>query len=100
MDTGSQVVGLAAVANEEVLLQAEVHLRTDIKQKLDQRRKSSTHPAEPKDEIPPGAFCELSPESRVAAALPARISGGNAGSRPLGGDRVARPTGQRGDRKL
>ena len=40
VDTGSQVVGLAAVANEEVLLQAEVHLRTDIKQKLDQRRKS------------------------------------------------------------
>ncbi len=40
VDTGAQAVGLAAVANEEVLLQAEVHLRTDIKQKLDQRRKS------------------------------------------------------------
>jgi 5-methylcytosine-specific restriction endonuclease McrA len=38
VDTGSQVVGIAAVANEEVVLQAEVHLRTGITQKLDQRR--------------------------------------------------------------
>ncbi len=38
VDTGSQTVGVAALANEEVLLQAEVHLRLDVKQKLDRRR--------------------------------------------------------------
>jgi len=37
IDTGSQTVGVAAIANEEVLLQADVHLRTDVKQKMDQR---------------------------------------------------------------
>jgi hypothetical protein len=38
VDTGSKVVGLAALANGEVLLQAEVHLRTAISEKLAQRR--------------------------------------------------------------
>lgn len=38
IDTGSQTVGIAAITNGEVVLQAEVHLRTDIKGKLDQRR--------------------------------------------------------------
>ena len=38
VDTGSQTVGVAALANQEVLLQAEVHLRLDVKQKVDQRR--------------------------------------------------------------
>ena len=38
VDTGSQAVGLAALANGEVLVQAEVHLRTDISVKLAQRR--------------------------------------------------------------
>ncbi|MGZ3645993.1 MAG: RNA-guided endonuclease IscB [Ktedonobacteraceae bacterium] len=38
VDTGSQAVGLAALANGEVLVQAEVHLRTDISEKLAQRR--------------------------------------------------------------
>src|SRR6266852_1917744 len=38
VDTGSHTVGIAAIANREVLLQAEVHLRTDISRKLTQRR--------------------------------------------------------------
>ena len=38
IDTGSQALGLAALAKGEVLLQAEVHLRTDISEKLAQRR--------------------------------------------------------------
>jgi hypothetical protein len=38
VDTGSKAVGLAALANGEVLLQAEVHLRTDISENLAQRR--------------------------------------------------------------
>ena len=38
VDTGSQTVGIAAITNREVVLQAEVHLRTDIKEKLHQRR--------------------------------------------------------------
>jgi len=38
VDTGSKAVGLAALANGEVLLQAEVQLRTDISEKLAQRR--------------------------------------------------------------
>ncbi|HLG64659.1 MAG TPA: RNA-guided endonuclease IscB [Ktedonosporobacter sp.] len=38
VDTGSQTVGIAAITNAEVVVQAEVHLRTDIKGKLDQRR--------------------------------------------------------------
>ena len=38
VDTGSQSVGMAAVANGEVLYQAEMHLRTDISGKLTQRR--------------------------------------------------------------
>ena len=38
VDTGSQTVGLAATANREVLLQAEMRLRTDISGKLSQRR--------------------------------------------------------------
>ncbi len=38
VDTGSQTVGIAAITNGKVVLQAEVHLRTDIKGKLDQRR--------------------------------------------------------------
>ncbi len=39
VDTGSQSVGMAAVANGEVLYQAEMHLRTDISGKLIQRRR-------------------------------------------------------------
>ncbi len=38
VDTGSQTVGLAAIANKEVVLQAEIHLRTDISGKLSRRR--------------------------------------------------------------
>lgn len=38
VDTGSQTVGVAASTNGEVVYQAEVHLRTDISQKLLQRR--------------------------------------------------------------
>lgn len=38
VDTGSKHVGLAAIANTEVVLQGEVHLRTDIAEKLTQRR--------------------------------------------------------------
>ena len=38
VDTGSQTVGIAAITNGEVICQAEVHLRTDIKEKLDRRR--------------------------------------------------------------
>src|SRR5262249_50325847 len=39
VDTGSQTVGIAAITNGEVVLQAEVHLRTNITGKLDQRRR-------------------------------------------------------------
>jgi len=38
VDTGSKTVGIAATANQEILLQAEVQLRTDISEKLTQRR--------------------------------------------------------------
>ncbi len=38
VDTGSKTVGIAAIANEETLLQAEVQLRTDISEKLTHRR--------------------------------------------------------------
>ncbi|MEO6890599.1 MAG: RNA-guided endonuclease IscB [Ktedonobacteraceae bacterium] len=38
VDTGSKTVGIAAVANGETLVQAEVGLRTDICEKLTQRR--------------------------------------------------------------
>src|SRR5260370_39315024 len=38
VDTGSQIAGVVAIANEEVVYQAEVHLRTDISGKLLQRR--------------------------------------------------------------
>ena len=37
VDTGAQTIGVAATANGEVVLQAEVHLRTDVKQRLDQQ---------------------------------------------------------------
>jgi RRXRR protein len=37
VDTGSKTVGIAAIANGETLLQAEVHLRTDISEKLTRR---------------------------------------------------------------
>jgi 5-methylcytosine-specific restriction endonuclease McrA len=38
VDTGSKDVGIAATTNDEVVLQAEVHLRDDITQKMTQRR--------------------------------------------------------------
>ncbi len=38
VDTGSQTVGIAATANREVVFQAEMCLRTDISEKLIQRR--------------------------------------------------------------
>lgn len=38
VDTGSQTVGIAAIANGQTLLQAEMHLRTDVSEKLTQRR--------------------------------------------------------------
>jgi 5-methylcytosine-specific restriction endonuclease McrA len=38
VDTGSQIVGVAAIANGEAVYQAEVHLRTDVSLKLTQRR--------------------------------------------------------------
>jgi 5-methylcytosine-specific restriction endonuclease McrA len=38
VDTGSKVVGVAATTNGEVVYQAEVHLRTNITDKLTQRR--------------------------------------------------------------
>jgi len=38
VDSGSKTVGIAAIVNGETLLQAEVQLRTDISEKLTQRR--------------------------------------------------------------
>lgn len=38
IDDGGVIVGIAAVANDQVLYQEEIHLRTDIKAKLDTRR--------------------------------------------------------------
>jgi len=38
VDTGSKEVGIAAIANGEVVFQAEVHLRDDITEKMTQRR--------------------------------------------------------------
>ncbi|CAM3820242.1 RNA-guided endonuclease IscB [Vreelandella rituensis] len=38
IDDGNVVVGIAAVANDEVVYQEEIHLRTDIKIKMDTRR--------------------------------------------------------------
>jgi 5-methylcytosine-specific restriction endonuclease McrA len=38
VDTGSKTVGIAAIANGETLLQAEVQLRTNISEKLTRRR--------------------------------------------------------------
>ena len=38
VDTGSQTVGIAATAHQEVVFQAEIHLRTDVSLKLTQRR--------------------------------------------------------------
>jgi len=38
VDTGSKDVGIAAIANGEVVFQAEVHLRDDITEKMTQRR--------------------------------------------------------------
>lgn len=38
VDTGSKTVGIAATANQETLFKAEVQLRTDISEKLTQRR--------------------------------------------------------------
>jgi 5-methylcytosine-specific restriction endonuclease McrA len=38
VDTGSKEVGTAAIANGEVVFQAEVHLRDDITEKMTQRR--------------------------------------------------------------
>lgn len=37
-DTGSKYVGVACVANDKVLYQSEVILRSDIKKKMDNRR--------------------------------------------------------------
>jgi 5-methylcytosine-specific restriction endonuclease McrA len=39
VDTGSKTVGVAAVAHSQVLYQAEMSVRTDIKRSLDQRRR-------------------------------------------------------------
>ncbi len=39
VDTGSKDVGIAAIANGEVVFQAEVHLRDDITEKMTQRRR-------------------------------------------------------------
>jgi hypothetical protein len=38
MDTGSQVMGSAAIANGKTLYKAEIELRDDIKKKMEQRR--------------------------------------------------------------
>ena len=38
VDTGSKAVGIAAITNGEVVVQAEVHVRTDITEKMTQRR--------------------------------------------------------------
>ncbi|MDQ2716179.1 MAG: RNA-guided endonuclease IscB [Chloroflexota bacterium] len=38
VDTGSKTVGIAAMTNGEVVVQAEVHLRDDITKKMTQRR--------------------------------------------------------------
>ena len=38
VDTGSQTVGIAATSNGEVVVQAEIHLRNDITNKMTQRR--------------------------------------------------------------
>ncbi|WP_244603347.1 RNA-guided endonuclease IscB [Methanococcoides sp. NM1] len=37
MDTGSRTIGCAAIANDEVIYQSEVQLRTDISKKMTQR---------------------------------------------------------------
>jgi len=37
-DTGSKHIGVACVANDEILYQSQVELRTDIKSKMDSRR--------------------------------------------------------------
>jgi 5-methylcytosine-specific restriction endonuclease McrA len=39
VDTGSKTVGIAAITNGEIVLQAEVHLRDDITSKVTQRRR-------------------------------------------------------------
>jgi 5-methylcytosine-specific restriction endonuclease McrA len=39
VDTGSKEVGIAAIANGEVVFQAEVHLRDDVTEKMTQRRR-------------------------------------------------------------
>jgi 5-methylcytosine-specific restriction endonuclease McrA len=43
VDTGSKTIGVAATAHSEVLYQAEVSLRVDIKRGLDQRRQYRRH---------------------------------------------------------
>jgi 5-methylcytosine-specific restriction endonuclease McrA len=43
VDTGSQTVGIAAITNEEVVLQAEVRLRDDITERMRQRRQYRRH---------------------------------------------------------
>jgi 5-methylcytosine-specific restriction endonuclease McrA len=43
VDTGAKEVGIAATTNGEVVLQAEVHLRDDISEKMTQRRMYRRH---------------------------------------------------------
>lgn len=38
IDTGSKIIGCACISNGQVLYQSEVHLRTDIKTRMDRRR--------------------------------------------------------------
>lgn len=38
MDTGSKTIGSACIGNGKVLYQSEIHLRSDIKSKMDRRR--------------------------------------------------------------
>ncbi|MFY1113417.1 MAG: RRXRR domain-containing protein, partial [Methanosarcinaceae archaeon] len=38
MDTGSKVVGCAAIASGKVLYQSEIYLREDVSKKMEQRR--------------------------------------------------------------
>lgn len=70
IDTGSQTVGIAAVTNGEVVLQAEVHLRTDIKGKLDQRRQYRRTRRSRKTRYRPARFAHrCRPEDWLAPSL-------------------------------
>ena len=70
IDTGAQTVGIAALTNGEVVLQAEVRLRTDIKGKLDQRRQYRRARRSRKTRYRPARFANRRrPEGWLAPSL-------------------------------